>query len=141
MKKEQIFLGEVGLTSTSANHVSNLAKEQYLATEQQLESVRLYNEDLKLIGEEASRLKNGWTINQLQVRSPKTAFFVRPCLITSIYKQPRHKGVIVILVIVHIADGFPQQIRHQGGSGFGISRPQGLHHGLLPGYIQRLLKI
>lgn len=36
MKKDEIFFGEQGLTTTSANHLANKAKEAYLALEQLL---------------------------------------------------------------------------------------------------------
>ena len=60
MKQNEIYFGEVGLTSTSANHIANLCKEQYLSTEQLLSNVRFYNEDIAIIGEQPTRLKQGW---------------------------------------------------------------------------------
>lgn len=48
--KHGIFFGENGLTSTSANHVANLAKEAYAAEMSELESIQLYDESLSLLG-------------------------------------------------------------------------------------------
>lgn len=44
-----IFFGEVGITSTSANHICNLAKEYAQEIEQQL-SCKMYSESVALIG-------------------------------------------------------------------------------------------
>lgn len=43
MKQDYIFLGEEGLTSTSANHIANVAKEFYQTVESELDGVKLIN--------------------------------------------------------------------------------------------------
>lgn len=48
MEKVSKFLGADGLTSTSANHIANIAKEMYEALETKMQSLRLYNKDYTL---------------------------------------------------------------------------------------------
>lgn len=48
MEKVSKFLGSDGLTSTSANHIANIAKEMYEALEAKMQSLRLYNKDYTL---------------------------------------------------------------------------------------------
>ena len=50
MKKDEIFFGEQGLTSTSANHVANMAKELYQHLEEEIENLSLCNESIILLG-------------------------------------------------------------------------------------------
>lgn len=50
MKKHEIFFGENGLTSTSANHCANLAKELYQHLEEEIENFSLCNESISLLG-------------------------------------------------------------------------------------------
>lgn len=50
MKKDEIFFGVQGLTSTSANHISNVSKEMYQQLEKELANVRFYNKYMTLIG-------------------------------------------------------------------------------------------
>ena len=50
MKKDNIFFGEEGLTSTSANHIANMAKEMYEGLEESLANTRLYNEWVTIVG-------------------------------------------------------------------------------------------
>lgn len=47
--KETIFFKEQGLTSTSANHIANLAKEAYQELEKDLDSIMLYTTKASLI--------------------------------------------------------------------------------------------
>lgn len=57
-----IFFSANGLTSTSANHVANMAKEYVQSLEKELNSVCLVNSYIKLIGSsESDKLKGGWT--------------------------------------------------------------------------------
>lgn len=42
MKKDMIFFSESGITSTSANHIANLAKEAYESIESALENIQFY---------------------------------------------------------------------------------------------------
>ena len=50
MDKNIVFFGESGLTSTSANHVANLAKEYAQKQESWLNAVCFYNTQIGLIG-------------------------------------------------------------------------------------------
>lgn len=50
MEKDKIFFGENGLTSTSANFISNLAKESYRAIEQELDNLCFFTTEVSLIG-------------------------------------------------------------------------------------------
>lgn len=53
MKKDEIFFGKDGLTSTSAHHISNLAKEFVQTQQTMLESIKLYDTTVRLISESA----------------------------------------------------------------------------------------
>ena len=44
-----IFFGERGLTSTSANHIANVAKESYAETEMALSSIKFFDESVSLL--------------------------------------------------------------------------------------------
>lgn len=69
MKKDMIFFSPdgQGLTSTSANHVANLAKEMIRGIETSLDAMVLYSTSVSLIGTEAAdRLVNGATSEELQ---------------------------------------------------------------------------
>lgn len=60
MEKDLIFFSEQGLTSTSANFISNLAKERYSSIVQALESIVFYTTTIKLLGtNETTVLKEG----------------------------------------------------------------------------------
>lgn len=56
-----VFFGENGLTSTSANHVANLAKEYVQDIESRLANIKLYKSEVALIGTETKNLlSDGW---------------------------------------------------------------------------------
>ena len=60
MEKDKIFFGEVGLTSTSANFIANMAKELYNSAQTALENVVFYTTSVKLLSaSEESILKEG----------------------------------------------------------------------------------
>jgi hypothetical protein len=60
MEKDKIFFGEQGLTSTSAQFISNLCKEAYSTAEMQLNSLKLYTTKVKLLGSpEESLIETG----------------------------------------------------------------------------------
>jgi regulator of replication initiation timing len=60
MEKDKIFFGESGLTSTSANHIANLAKELYSTAEVALDNMCFYTTTVQLIGSaEKSMLREG----------------------------------------------------------------------------------
>lgn len=68
MKKDMIFFSTDGrgLTSTSANHVANLAKEMIRGLETSLDSLVFYSTDVALIGTETTdKLANGATDSDL----------------------------------------------------------------------------
>lgn len=50
MEKDMIFFGNNGITSTSANHNANLAKEAYQQLEKELANIRFYNKEMSLLG-------------------------------------------------------------------------------------------
>lgn len=57
MVVNSIYLGEKGITSTSANFLANLAKEIIRDTEQKLRKLRLYNTNVELINGEKKTLQ------------------------------------------------------------------------------------
>ena len=59
MLKDKIFFGESGLTTTSANHIANIAKEKYQLLLKQLETITLYNTNIGLISSEKQPLSYG----------------------------------------------------------------------------------
>ena len=71
------FFGKVGLTSTSANHIANMAKEFYRKLETEINSIKTFNEDVNLIGSsENMRTVNGSTeedINNIALKLNKIA--------------------------------------------------------------------
>lgn len=66
MEKDRIFLGENGLTETSANFLSNLAKEAYKTIDEQLDGIKLTTTDVGLLSSnETKRMRNGNTKEDL----------------------------------------------------------------------------
>lgn len=62
-----VFFGESGLTSTSANHVANLAKEKISNLENEISDITFVTTSVKLISSDSvSILNNGWTKDLLQ---------------------------------------------------------------------------
>ena len=62
MEKDKVFFGTEGITNTSANHIANLAKELYQSWENELSSIKFYDETMNLIGSnESSILSKGTT--------------------------------------------------------------------------------
>lgn len=60
MKKDQIFFGENGITTTSANHLANIAKEMYQALEETNKNIGFIRSTVKLLsGGEESVLECG----------------------------------------------------------------------------------
>ena len=65
---ENVFFSESGLTSTSANHLANLAKEYVQEVENRLAGVKFYRTEVALIGTDTSNLlSDGWSDEQLTV--------------------------------------------------------------------------
>ena len=44
------FFGEEGLTSTSANHIANIAKEYYQSLEAELDATNFIKEEIAIVG-------------------------------------------------------------------------------------------
>lgn len=66
MEKQVVFFKEQGLTSTSANHIANLAKEAYKELENELASTIFYTTKVSLISsEESKQLRKGVDSNFL----------------------------------------------------------------------------
>lgn len=60
MKKDEIFFSAEGLTTTSANHIANLAKEAYQSLESKLNTAVFYTTEIGILGSSASNtLKEG----------------------------------------------------------------------------------
>lgn len=60
MKKDEIFFGTEGLTSTSANYIANMAKEYYKQKEKTLQNMQFYSTTVSIIGSsEKHIIENG----------------------------------------------------------------------------------
>ena len=60
MEKDKIFFDANGLTTTSANHIANLAKEAYQSLESKLNTAVFYTTEIGILGSSASNtLKEG----------------------------------------------------------------------------------
>ena len=71
------FFGENGITSTSANHVANLAKEMVRSYQEKLAAVTFYDETIGLIGNrEQTKIHSGLDIASL-LSLPKRDYI--PC--------------------------------------------------------------
>lgn len=55
MQKDRIFLGEKGLTETSANFIANLAKEAYKSADEELSYLKLTTTDVGLLSSEETK--------------------------------------------------------------------------------------
>ena len=74
MKKDMIFFSPegIGLTSTSANHIANLAKEMIRSLTSELDNMVFYATDVALIGNEnVNRLINGVKAESVEAISDK----------------------------------------------------------------------
>ena len=66
MDKNLVFFGESGLTSTSANHVANLAKEYAQSIESELQCIKFYDTYVGLIGTEGKQKTSvGFPVSKL----------------------------------------------------------------------------
>lgn len=66
MKKEEIFFGQSGLTSTSANHIANLAKERVASIQKKLESISFVNEYISIVGvSDKTQVSQGFSLDEL----------------------------------------------------------------------------
>lgn len=63
MEKDKIFFAESGLTSTSANHVANLAKELVQQTESELNNMVFYTTTVSLIGSNTHNTLQGGVLD------------------------------------------------------------------------------
>jgi hypothetical protein len=67
MQKDYIYFSENGLTSTSANHIANLAKEYYQTLTMKLENIKFYDEKISLISSSDYKLlRGGITLSTLE---------------------------------------------------------------------------
>lgn len=67
MEQDLTFFATTGLTSTSANHIANLAKEYVQAQSQELENVEFFNSYLTIIGsDKQQRVQRGWDKQQIE---------------------------------------------------------------------------
>ncbi len=74
MKKDLIFFSdnEKGLTSTSANHIANMAKEMIRGIEAELETLVFYSTEVSLIGSEtANTLRRGVDAETIEATAGK----------------------------------------------------------------------
>lgn len=55
MKKEEIYFGEKGLTTTSANHLANIAKEMYQELETKLNNINFISKTISLINSDVKK--------------------------------------------------------------------------------------
>ena len=55
MEKDLIFFGEQGLTSTSAGHIANLAKEYIAGLEEFINNLNFYNIDIQLLSSQETK--------------------------------------------------------------------------------------
>ena len=62
--------GEVALTSTSANHIANLAKEYIQTIESGLNNVSFYKTEVALIGGDNNVIQEGWKSERLDEVTP-----------------------------------------------------------------------
>ena len=61
------FFGENGITSTSANHVANLAKEAVRNVHEKLASIRFYTETVSLLtGGNEAVVRKGWSVEAVE---------------------------------------------------------------------------
>lgn len=66
MEQDLTFFAAAGLTSTSANHIANLAKEYVQAQTQELENAEFFNSYLTIIGsDKEQRVQRGWDKDQI----------------------------------------------------------------------------
>lgn len=70
MEKDLIFFGENGLTSTSANHVANLAKEYYKTLERDIDSIHLYSTSVSNLKGDTTILTKRSNIDELDAIQP-----------------------------------------------------------------------
>lgn len=68
MNKDEIYFGEVGLTSTSANHIANKAKEHCASLEEELRDVTFINTTLSLLdsSDEPKKLSSSCTVEEIE---------------------------------------------------------------------------
>lgn len=67
MEQDLTFFAEKGLTSTSANHIANLAKEYVQAQTQELENAEFFDSYLTIIGsDKEQRVQHGWNKEKIE---------------------------------------------------------------------------
>jgi hypothetical protein len=72
MDKNLVFFAENGLTSTSANHIANMAKESIADLERNISSINFVTKSVSLIGTDAEHVvKRGWSKDLLDTLPEK----------------------------------------------------------------------
>lgn len=66
MEKDLVYFGEDGITSTSANHIANMAKEYYQTLESQLKGISFYKESVTVIGSDVKTVLQEGLNNNLE---------------------------------------------------------------------------
>lgn len=61
MEKDKIYFSNTGLTSTSANHIANMAKEYVQTLQEELDNTSFVNGEIGLIGQQFSPTNKGVT--------------------------------------------------------------------------------
>lgn len=56
--ENKVFFDANGITTTSANHVSTLAKESYMNIESELSNIRFYTTKISLMGSSDEKILN-----------------------------------------------------------------------------------
>lgn len=72
MNKNLVFFAENGLTSTSANHIANMAKESIADLERNISSINFVTKSVSLIGTDTEHIvKRGWSKDLLDTLPEK----------------------------------------------------------------------
>lgn len=72
MEQDLTFFAKEGLTSTSANHIANLAKEYVMSQDQELSNIEFYNSYLTVIGsDKEQRVQRGIDSSELTAIADK----------------------------------------------------------------------
>ena len=67
IETSSVFFGEKGLTSTSAQHVKDMAGHMNENLKEQLNGIRFVTDEVKLLGSQSKEvLAKGWDITQLE---------------------------------------------------------------------------
>ena len=105
MEKDYIFLGDNGLTATSANFISNLAKEAYKSVEEELNSVRLTTTDVGLLSSnETKQMKIGNTTDDLDAMEKKLMYIAKLKSLIAWLREAIKAKSRLVLEATHLSD-------------------------------------